>query len=241
MQLTFFQDILLWKLRSWLRQVRIYITFCVKTKIKIFLVDFLTVEEWNDHKKGKSLVIEKRGTKVRQTKNEWTNVIGKTGYLRGKHSWVLKFEKAESSSDIYVVCELNSSVNFNFQKCLRILILFQGIATEKHSNFDTNCSGDCCFLIFTSNTSPCWDGVTNYYGKAEKISGGLKGFDWSEGNGMKLTLDRENQTLEFKFLKDTTSFFKVKLPESTRNLKYFPFVAMRWTGTSATFCWSMSD
>ena len=63
-------------------------------------------------------MIEDGGTKVRQTENSWKNVVGKTGYLRGKHSWILQFEKGSDWS-VFVVCEVNVQI-FNLVHVARV-------------------------------------------------------------------------------------------------------------------------
>ena len=75
--------------------------------------------EWDDQKKGQTLVIENGGTQVRQTQDKWVNVVGKTGYLRGKHSWILQFEEGSDWS-IFVVCEVKVQTIENMYNLLHV-------------------------------------------------------------------------------------------------------------------------
>ena len=63
--------------------------------------------KWNDKKKGMGLVIECDGAKVRQTQSLMagsSGVIGKTGYVKGTHSWILEFDDGNYAWSIFLVC-----------------------------------------------------------------------------------------------------------------------------------------
>ena len=46
---------------------------------------------WDLKKKGSSIIIENNGKTARQTKYSWKNVVGDTGFSKGKHEWTLEF------------------------------------------------------------------------------------------------------------------------------------------------------
>ena len=73
------------------------------------------------------------------------------------------------------------------------------------------------------------------YGQGKTISGGAKWFGPGPENRLRLMLDSDEHTLEFQLLKEDKSFWKIKLPESTKGLTYFPYVSTADMETSARF------
>ena len=67
------------------------------------------------------------------------------------------------------------------------------------------------------------------------VSGASKYFGCGEQYRLKFILNCDEHTLEFQFVKDKESFWKVKLPESNQNLLHYPFVSIYNVGTWAKF------
>ena len=58
------------------------------------------------------------------------------------------------------------------------------------------------------------------------IFGWSKWFDPNPENRVKLMLDCDEHTLEFRLLKEEESFWKIALPEHTKNRLHYPFVGL---------------
>ena len=78
-----------------------------------------------------------------------------------------------------------------------------------------------------------------FSGQGKWIFGQAKWFDPKPENRVKLMLDCDEHTLEFRLLKEEESFWKIALPEDTKNLLHYPFVMLVVEGCgdmTATFC-----
>ena len=80
-------------------------------------------------------------------------------------------------------------------------------------------------------------GTDECYGGGKTIFGAPKWFDPRPKNKLKLILDCDKHTLEFRLLKEEKSFWKIALPKENKNLLHYPFVLLDGEGLSATFCW----
>ena len=74
-----------------------------------------------------------------------------------------------------------------------------------------------------------------YPRNGKTLYGSPKWFGYGPNNRIKLILDCDKNTLEFRLLKEEKNFWKVRLPENQKNLRYYPVVWLRDMGMSATF------
>ena len=55
--------------------------------------------KWNKKTKGKGLIVEENGTKVRMTLDHtWRNIISEKGYSKGIHEWIFEFGRGDEGS-----------------------------------------------------------------------------------------------------------------------------------------------
>ena len=79
----------------------------------------------------------------------------------------------------------------------------------------------------------------SYHGQGKTIFGEKKWFDPIPENRVKLILDCDEHTLEFRLLNEEESFWKIALPEDTKNLFHYPLVMLSKCDcgdVTATFC-----
>ena len=83
----------------------------------------------------------------------------------------------------------------------------------------------------------------SYYGQGKTIFGQAKWFDPTPKNRVKLILDCDEHTLEFRLLNEEDSFWKIALSEDTKNLLHYPLVMLSkcdCEDLTATFCLDLS-